>query len=359
MSLFKPFASANLQLTNKVVMAPMTRCRATADHVPTDVIATYYAQRASAGLIIAEGTSPSPNGAGYARIPGVYNQAQVEAWKKVTAAVHAEGGKIFLQLMHVGRVGHPANLPEGAQLLAPSAIAPPTTKMWVDQEMGELPIPTPKAMTLAEVETAREEFISAAKNAITAGFDGVEVHSANGYLLEQFLSPGANHRTDKYGGSVENRARLVLEVVDGIIDAIGADKVGIRLSPHGVLNEINFTEDVEETFSYLAKALNERGVTYVHLLDHSSMGAPAVPESTFKMIRETFEGTIIHCGGFDGASAQAALDAGKADLIAFGRPFIANPDLVHRMEADIALSDPNFSTFYTPGAEGYSDYPAV
>ena len=256
----------NIELKNRIVMAPMTRSRAI-NNVPNELIAEYYGQRASAGLIITEGTSPSPNGLGYARIPGIFSVEQINAWKKVTSSVHENGGKIFVQLMHTGRVGHNLNLPFGARLLAPSAVAAPG-EMWTDQE-GMKSHPTPHAMTLEQIAEAKREFVQAAKNAMYAGFDGVELHSANGYLLEQFLSSNVNQRTDNYGGSLENRARFVLEVVREVSEAIGKEKTAIRLSPFAMYNDIQH-ENSEALFSYLAEELNKIGIVYVHVTDQTS-----------------------------------------------------------------------------------------
>jgi len=270
-TLFTPTTLGELQLKNRVVMAPMTRNRAI-DNIPNELMAQYYAQRATAGLIITEGTSPSPNGLGYPRIPGIFSAEQVAGWKLVTDAVHAEGGKIFIQLMHCGRIGHPLNLPAGARVLGPSAIAA-AGDIYTDAE-GMKPNAMPQAMTEADIKTAIEEFAQGAKNAVAAGFDGVELHGANGYLIEQFIRPNSNQRTDRYGGTIENRARFVLEVADAVIKAIGKDKVGIRLSPFGVVNDMPLYDAMEADYTWLAQQLNARGLVYIHLVDHSSMGAP-------------------------------------------------------------------------------------
>jgi len=317
----------------------------------------YYAQRASAGLIISEGTSPSPNGLGYPRIPGIFSKDQVAGWKKVTDAVHAGGAKMFLQLMHTGRVSHSLNLPAGAKVVGPSAVAA-AGEMYTDAE-GMKPLPIPAAMTEADIKTAIEEYVTAAKNAVAAGFDGIELHGANGYLLEQFIRPNSNVRTDKYGGAIENRARFVLEVVNATIAAIGKDRVGIRLSPYGVFNDMPLYPDMEADYTYLAGKLNAAGVVYVHLVDHSSMGAPKVPDSIKTTFHTVFKGALILSGGYDAKRAEADLEAGKADLIAVGKPFLANPDLVARWKADAAVNAPDMATFYTPGPKGYTDYPAL
>ncbi len=354
--LFSPTKLGPLTLQNHLVMSPLTRNRATGN-VPNDLMVEYYTQRASAGLIITEGTSPSPNGLGYPRIPGAFSAAQTVAWKKVTDAVHAKGAKIFLQLMHTGRIGQPLNLPAGATVLAPSAVAA-AGEIYTDAE-GMKPHATPKAMTEADLKTALGEYVQAAKNAVAAGFDGVELHGANGYLLEQFIRPNSNQRTDAYGGSIENRARFVLEVAKGVIAAIGKDKVGIRLSPYGAFNDMPPYPEMEADYAYLARQLNALGLAYVHLVDHSSMGAPAVPQSIKDTFRKEFKGALILSGGYDAARAEADLAAGKADLIAFGRPFLANPDLIKRWQSGAALNAPDPNTFYTPGPKGYTDYPAL
>jgi len=354
--LFSSTTLGPLTLQNHLVMAPMTRCRATGN-IPNQLMAQYYAQRATAGLIITEGTSPSPNGLGYARIPGIFSAAQVAGWKGVSNAVHTKGGRIFLQLMHCGRVGHALNLPAGAHILAPSAIAA-AGEMYTDAE-GMKPHPVPQAMTETDIKATIEEFAQAAKNAVVAGFDGIELHSANGYLLEQFLRPSSNQRTDRYGGSIENRARFVLEVADAAIQAIGKDKVGIRLSPFGVFNDMPLYDAMEADYTWLAQQLNARGLVYIHLVDHSAMGAPAVPASMKATFRNEFRGALILSGGYDAVGAERDLAAGGCDLVAVGKAFLANPDLVSRWQAGAALNAPDMGTFYTPGAKGYTDYPGL
>lgn len=356
--LFAPAQLGTISLTNHLVMAPMTRNRATADtNVPTELVAEYYRQRATAGLIVTEGTSPEPNGTGYARIPGIYTPEQIAGWQKVTEAVHAEGGKIFLQLMHTGRVGHPANLPAGAELTGPSAIAA-AGDIYTDTQ-GMQPHPTPRELTTTEVKTAVQEFAQAAKNAVEAGFDGVELHAANGYFIEQFIRPTSNQRTDEYGGSPENRSRFALEVAQAVADTIGKEKTGIRLSPYGVFNDMPYDAAEDATYEYLAEELSKIGLVYLHLVDHTSMGAPAVPASIADRLRAKFKHTLMLSGGYDKARAEADLESGRADLIAIGRPFLANPDLVARLEQDAPLNAPDFSTFYTPGVKGYTDYPVL
>ncbi len=354
--LFSETTLGTLTLQNRLVMAPMTRNRAT-NNISNDLMAQYYGQRTSAGLIITEGTSPSPNGLGYPRIPGMFSAAQVAGWKRVTDAVHARGAKIFIQLMHCGRIGHILNLPAGARILAPSAVVA-IGEMYTDAE-GLKPHPVPQAMSEADIKAAIGEFAQAAKNALASGFDGVELHSANGYLLEQFIRPNSNQRTDRYGGAIENRARFVLEVADAVTGAIGKDKVGIRLSPFGVFNDMPLYGAMESDYTYLAQQLNARGLAYIHLVDHSSMGAPPVPDSMKATFRSIFKGALILSGGYDAARAERDLAAGRGDLIAAGRPFLANPDLVARWKTGAALNAPDMNTFYTPGPKGYIDYPEL
>jgi N-ethylmaleimide reductase len=355
--LFSKTVVGPLALQNHLVMAPLTRSRATGN-IPNALMAEYYSQRAgSVGLIITEGTSSSPNGLGYARIPGVFSAEQVEGWKVVTTAVHAKGAKMFVQLMHCGRISHQLNLPKGACVLAPSAVAA-AGEMWTDQE-GMKPLPVPEAMTETELKTALDEYVWSAKNAIAAGFEGVELHSANGYLLEQFLRPNSNLRTDRYGGPIEGRSRFVLEVLDATIKAIGKEKVGIRISPFGVFNDMPLYPEMEADYTYLAKQLNERGLLYIHLVDHSSMGAPAIPESIRTMLRSQSNTHLLLSGGYDVKRAESDLVAGKADLIVTGRAILANPDLKKRWETGAELNAPDMSTFYTPGEKGYTDYPTL
>ena len=357
LNLFSPLSFAGMQLPNRVVMAPMTRSRASADHVPTALMVEHYAARAEAGLLITEGTAPTANGCGYARIPGLWNAAQVEGWRAVTDAVHAKGGRIAVQLMDCGRVGHPLNLPEGAELVGPSPIGL-QGQMWTDQSAMQA-YPVPREMTEADVQATIAGFVAAAKNAVAAGFDLVELHGANGYLIDQFWSPCANQRADGWGGDREGRGRFALEVARQVAAAIGADKVGIRLSPYGVFNDITPWPELEADFLWLAGQLGALGLAYLHVVDHSSMGAPAVPDALKQGMRAAFGAPFILSGGFDGARANAELEAGKGELVAFGRPFIANPDLVKRLQAGIALAQPEFATFYSPGPEGYNDYPAA
>jgi N-ethylmaleimide reductase len=353
--LFAAYQLGRLSLANRIVMSPMTRSRALGN-VPNDLIATYYAQRAEAGLIITEGTSPSPDGLGYARIPGLFNAEHVAGWKKTTDAVHAAGSRIFVQLMHTGRVAHPGNLPAGARVVGPSAI-PWEGKMWVDGQ-GQLPIPTAAELTAAEIERIIEDFVRAAELAIEAGFDGVELHGANGYLIEQFLNTAANQRTDEWGGSVANRVRFALEIARRTAARIGGDRLGIRLSPYSTNCGLRSDdEQVEEVYETLAAELGKRGLVYLHVVDHSSMGNPPVPDSVKDKIREAFGGTIILAGGYDRARAEADLAAKRGDLIAFARPFIANPRFPTRLRENLPLAPYDPAAFFSADEKGYTDYP--
>jgi len=361
MKLFTSYRLGGVELRNRVVMSPMTRCRALGNR-PNALMAEYYGQRSGAGLIVTEGTSPSPNGLGYARIPGLFSAEQTESWRQVTDAVHAAGGRIFAQLMHAGRVGHPLNLPPGAALLAPSAVRV-AVKMWTDSQ-GEQPCGVPMEMTPGDIERAVEEYARAARNALLAGFGGVELHGANGYLIDQFLNPASNRRIDGYGGDGARRTRFALEVARAAAAAIGPERVGIRISPYGVFNDMGGAfEGIEEQYGELAAGLGSLGLGYVHLVDHSSMGAPKPEESTVRLICANFRSaggrTVILSGGYDRERAEADLSRGAADLVAFGRPFIANPDLVERLRAGAPLAAPDPTTYYRPGPEGYTDYPAL
>lgn len=355
--LFQALATPSIQLPNRIVMAPMTRNRAVDANTPNGLMAEYYGQRATAGLIITEGTSPSPNGLGYARIPGLFSEAHVRGWKSVVEAVHAKGGKIFVQLMHTGRVSHLANLPPGAEVLGPMADACPG-EMYTDSQ-GMQAHSAPRAMSAADIDQAIAEYAASAKLAVEAGFDGIELHAANGYLIEQFLNANVNRRTDSYGPGIEGRNRFALAIARATAAAIGAHRVGIRLSPYGVFNSTGPFADVDAQYLALTRQLSELDLLYMHVLDHSAMGAPAVPAELKSRLRAAFQGLTILAGGFDRASAEHALRAGQADLIAFARPFIANPDLVARVRTGAALNAVDARTFYTPGPKGYTDYPTL
>ncbi|GAB4116104.1 MAG: alkene reductase [Sideroxydans sp.] len=352
-TLFTPTMLGKLPLKNRIVMAPMTRSRAIGN-VPNELMVKYYSLRAAAGLIITEGTSPSPNGLGYARIPGVFSDEQVAGWRKVTDAVHAAGGKMFVQLMHTGRVSHPANMPAGSRVLAPSALATPG-EMWTDSS-GMQPYPVPEAMSADDIAAAIAEYANASRRAIAAGSDGVELHAANGYLIDQFLNTATNQRQDEWGGSVENRIRFAVEVARASAAAIGAERIGMRISPYGVFNGTAPDAKMDALYLRLVEELNVIGLAYIHVVDHSSMGAPEVSPELKAKIRANFKGKYILSGGYDAARANADLDAQKGDLVAFGRPFISNPDLVRKLQSGAALTPPDMSTFYTPGEKGYTDY---
>lgn len=353
-SLFSEFKLGRVTLKNRVVMAPMTRSRSPGN-VPADFVAEYYAQRADAGLIITEGTSPSPNGVGYSRIPGLYTDEQQAAWKPVVDAVHAKGGRIFVQLMHTGRVGHALNLPVGARVLGPSAIALAGT-IYTDQQ-GPQPHPVPVAMSEQDIEEAITEYVESAKRAMAAGFDGVELHAANGYLLEQFLNTASNQRTDGWGGTVAGRVRFAAEIARRTVAAIGADHVGIRVSPAGGAGGMVPDAETDLVYLQLMKELRAAGLVYVHVVDHSAMGAPAPKQELIRGMREAFGGPFIVVGGFESKEkAEAALSNKQGELIAFGRPFISNPGLVAKLQTGRPLAPPNMQLAYTPGPQGYTDY---
>ena len=368
--LFTPYRLGALTLPNRLVMPPMTRSRAAAGDVPTPLMAQYYAQRASAGLIVSEGTQISPQGQGYAWTPGIYSPAQVAGWKQVTDAVHQAGGRIFAQLWHVGRISHVDLQPGGVPPLSSSALLAEGVKVFVDPGQqgpeagvgGMVQHSMPRALTLEEIPAIVQQFAHAARNALDAGFDGVELHGANGYLINQFLDPGANQRSDAYGGDAARRNRFALDVVAAVIAEIGADRVGIRLSPYGVFNEMSGDyAGITEQYDALATAAGGLGLAYLHLVDHSAMGAPKPEPATVQAICQAFRaaggGTVILSGGYDAERAEADLQSGAADLVAFGRPFIANPDLVARLQNGNELAVPDQASFYSPGAAGYTDYP--
>jgi N-ethylmaleimide reductase len=348
--LFTPVALGAHDLKNRIVMAPMTRNRASEGNVPQALNAEYYAQRASAGLIITEATQVSPQGVGYPATPGIHSAAQVAGWKAVTGAVHARGGRIFLQLWHVGRISHPSLQPGGALPVAPSALKPEGEGMTYE---GPKPYVTPRALETAEIPGIVEDYRKGAANALAAGFDGVEIHAANGYLIDQFLRDGTNKRDDAYGGSAENRARLMLDVTEAVVDVWGADRVGIRLSPAGSFNSMS-DSDPDATFGHAVKALNRFGLAYLHVVEDRS-GAPV----DWAALRAGFDGPYMVNGGFDRDRANDALARGAADLVSFGSRYLANPDLPERFAQGVPLNAPDQATFYGGGAEGYTDYPAI
>jgi N-ethylmaleimide reductase len=328
----------------------MTRSRAVQDAAPNSLVEEYYSQRASAGLILTEGTASSASGLGYARTPSIHTPGQIAAWSRVTAAVHAKGGRIALQLMHVGRIAHPANQPAGARIVAPSAIAA-KVNMWTDAQ-GMQPVPQPEALSVEEVHEVVAEFAQAARNARDAGFDAIEIHSANGYLPNQFLSPNSNQRDDEFGGSPQNRIRFVLTVFDAMAAAWEPGRIGVRISPAGTFNDIS-DPDASVTYPLLATGLGARGAAWLHIIKADS---PVF--TNWAGLRANFPGTLILNSGLTQDSASELLASGQADLVSFGRPFISNPDLVERFQNHWPLATPDPSTFYTPGGNGYNDYPA-
>lgn len=354
--IFEPYTLGDIELKNKIIMAPMTRSRAI-NNVPNDLMATYYGQRASAGLIISEGTSPSINGIGYPRIPGAYSPEQIDGWKQIAKTVHDKGGKFFVQLMHCGRICAAENVPQGGDVIAPSAVHADGV-MYTD-EKGNVPHVTPKAMIAEDIENTQREYVDSAKLLVEhAKVDGVELHAANGYLLDQFLNPKSNLREDVYGGDFKNRARFVIETTKKVVSAIGANKVGIRVSPYGAMNDVDQNyDDLVELYAYLATEMRKLGIAYIHIVDHTgSMGAPDFKTDIKQTIKLNFNGTVITGGDVNSkADAKAVLSNGY-DLAYVGRPFISNPDLVNNFENGESLTDPNPDLFYTPGAEGYTDY---
>ncbi|HEQ0200392.1 MULTISPECIES: alkene reductase [Pseudomonas] len=359
--LLSPLAVGNLALRNRIVMAPMTRSRAQQPgDVPTALNALYYAQRAGAGLIVSEGTQISRLGQGYAYTPGIYSEAQLAGWRQVTEAVHAAGGLIAAQLWHVGRMSHRSLQAGGEAPIAPSPIQAKAQVFIADGQGGGsmAPADAPREMTLEDIRRVRDEFVRAARNALDAGFDLVELHGANGYLINQFLASASNRRSDAYGGSLENRARFLLEIVDALVAAVGAERVGLRLSPWGTINDMHDDEPEAMTL-YLAEALQRRGIAYLHLAEWEWSGGPAYPQSFRERLRERFRAPLIVCGNYDAERAEAILQAGLADAVAIGRPFIANPDLVERIRLGAPLAEANQARFYGGDAAGYTDYPTL
>ncbi|MEI9988995.1 MAG: alkene reductase [Rhizomicrobium sp.] len=355
--LFEPVRLGRYRLSNRIVMAPLTRSRATADGVPRPIMTEYYQQRASAGLIVSEGTNISPQGRGYAFTPGIYSPAQIEAWQPVTEAVHGRGGRIFVQLWHVGRISHPSLQPGGALPVAPSAIRPAGHAF---TESGYQPCVTPRPLRTDEMPEIVEQYRLAARNALAAGFDGVEIHAANGYLIEQFLRDSTNQRTDVYGGSRENRARLLLEVTEAVAYICGGDRVGIRLSPVTPANDIGPDSDPQSTYGYAVDQLNAFDLAYLHVIEGATQGPREVSGGfDFQALRRSFKSLYVANNGYDRALALEARRHNDADLIAFGRPFISNPDLVERLRIGAPLTSPNSATFFGGGKEGYTDYPVL
>lgn len=356
LNLFSTIQLGAYTLPNRIVMAPLTRNRASAGNVPTQMNATYYEQRASAGLIISEASQVSPQGMGYAATPGIHSPEQVAGWRLVTDAVHARGGHIFLQLWHVGRISHPSLQPHGELPIAPSAIAPQGEAMTYE---GMKPFVTPRALETDEIPSIIEQFRHGAENALAAGFDGVEIHGANGYLLDQFLRDGTNKRTDDYGGAIENRARLHLDVTEAVVNVWGADRVGIRLSPSGTFNSMS-DSNPQATFGYLVESLNRFNLAYLHIIEGNEAdvkhGGTPIPTTCFRQI---YKGNLMVNGNYDRTKGDAVIANGDADLVSFGIPYIANPDLPERLWLNAPLNEPDFSTFYGGNEKGYIDYPSL
>jgi N-ethylmaleimide reductase len=365
-SLFSPYQMAGTALANRIVMAPMTRSR-NPDLIANALTAQYYAQRASAGLIVTEGTPVTPAGQGYIGVPGIWSAEQASGWKLVTDAVHAEGGRIFAQIWHVGRMSHSSLQPDGGAPVSASAVPvaeSPYSFAFItlpDGTPGRAPPTPPRALGTDEVTQLVQTFADAGANAVAAGFDGIEIHAANGYLFEQFLNPNVNQRTDQYGGSRENRLRFTLEVVDALVARIGADKVGIRLAPNGFVFDMQPYDDNAATYLQLARELDARGIAYLHLSDNGTGdGQPhAISNAMLADFRAAFRPTIILAGKMTQARAQQLIDDGLIDLAGFGQPFISNPDLVARLRDGIALTEPDRETYYGGDARGYTDYPTA
>ncbi|MEN9680470.1 MAG: hypothetical protein RLZZ627_363 [Pseudomonadota bacterium] len=361
-SLFSPYELGPYRLSNRIVMAPMTRSRAEQPgNIPSRLNAIYYAQRASAGLIVTEGAQISPQGQGYPWTPGIHTAEQIEGWRRVAEEVHAAGGHLFLQLWHVGRISHPFFQPKGELPVAPSAITP-AGEAFILNEQGQpamVPFVTPRALELSELPEIINQYVQASKNALSAGIDGVEIHAANGYLLDQFISSGTNQRNDAYGGSIANRIRLLLEVTDAVSRVCGAERVGVRISPFGTFNDMS-EEDPEALFEAIADALSSRGLGYLHIVDPTFDGEASIRsrgQQLMTSLRHRFAGTLILCGGYDRSRADTALQEGRGDLIGFGRPFISNPDLPMRLETGAPQTAPDPTLFYGGGIQGYVDYP--
>ncbi len=353
--LFTSFTAGALQLPNRMVMAPMTRNRAAAGNVPSPLMATYYRQRATAGLIVTEGTQVSPEGVGYPNTPGIHTDEQVAGWRRIVNDVHAAGGRIVLQLWHVGRISHPSLQPEGERPVAPSAIKPDGQAFTFQ---GLQPFTTPRALESREIERLVRQFAAGARRAKEAGFDGVELHGANGYLIDQFLRDGTNHRTDQYGGSLVNRLRFLLEVTEAVVEVWGEGRVGVRLSPTSSFNDMRDSYPVR-TFSAAAEALNSRRLAYLHVIEAGPESTTFDPTAarTLPSISQAFHGPLIVNDGYTADTAEATLLRGEADLVSFGASFLANPDLVERFRRGLPLNTPDRSTFYGGDARGYTDYP--
>jgi len=354
--LFAPLRLGAIELANRIVMAPLTRNRAEGEgRIPSPLAPEYYGQRASAGLIVAEATQISPMGQGYMDTPGIYSEAQVAAWRNVTAEVHRRGGRIVLQLWHVGRISHVSLLPDGAAPVAPSALRA-NAKTYTAEGFSD--VSEPRALRLDEIPALLEDFRHAARNAIAAGFDGVEVHAANGYLIDQFLRDGSNRREDAYGGSIENRTRLLFEVVQAVAQEIGAERTGVRLSPVTPANDAH-DSDPQPLFERAVERLDPLGLAFLHVIEGATGGPRDNIAFDYAALRAKFRGPWLVNNGYDKALAERVLGSGAADAVAFGRPFIANPDLVERLRRDAPLNPLNADTLYGGGAKGYTDYPTL
>lgn len=365
-TLFSPIALGRMTLPNRIVMAPLTRSRAGTGNVPTELNVEYYRQRASAGLIITEATQISQQGQGYALTPGIHSADQIAGWSRIADAVHAAGGHIVMQLWHVGRVSHPSFQPNGALPVAPSTMEVPGKTFLVDAAGNGswADIPNPQELDIEGIKAIVADYAQAARNAIAAGMDGIEIHAANGYLIDQFINSNSNRRTDRYGGTIENRARFLLEVVDAVIAAVGADRVGVRLTPMGRF--IGMGDDTpEDTFGYIAAKLDARHLAYLHLVEPSTMGTETDSEydprwdAIILLMRSLYTGTLVLAGGYDQVRAERALADRRADAIAFGKLFIANPDLPERFALGAPLNEPDRSSFFGGDAHGYTDYPSL
>ncbi|PPC93653.1 MAG: alkene reductase [Methylotenera sp.] len=355
LDLFSPVKLGSMQLSNRIVMAPLTRNRAGEHGVPQPLNVTYYEQRASAGLIVTEATPISAMAHGYPALPGIYTDAQVAGWKKITDAVHAKGGKIVIQLWHVGRISHPTLLPDGALPVAPSAIKP-AGKAFTYQ--GLLDYVEPRALDANELSSIVADYVHATKSALAAGFDGVEIHAANGYLLDQFLRDGTNQRTDQYGGSFENRARFLLEVTKAVVDVAGSDKVGVRISPVNPFNDMK-DSNPQALFNFVTESLNQFNLAYLHVVEGGIHGGGIADPFDFDALRKLFKGPYMANLAYDKARGNAVVASGHADVVAYGVPFIANPDLVERFRTDAPLNEADSSTFYGGTEKGYTDYPFI
>ncbi|WP_298427258.1 alkene reductase [Rhodoblastus sp.] len=354
--LFQSYDLGEMRLANRIVMAPLTRNRATpGTDAPNDLTVEYYRQRASAGLIVTEASQISRQGQGYLQTPGIYSAEQIEGWRRVTDAIHAADGKVFIQLWHVGRVSHVSLQPGGGAPVAPSAIRA-NTRTYIAGGFAETS--EPRALETSEIAGVVADYARAAENAVAAGFDGVEIHAANGYLLDQFQKDGSNHRTDAYGGSIENRCRLTLEVADAIAKILPPGRIGIRLSPVSPANDVSDSHP-QAVFDYLVRQLDARSLAYIHVIEGATQGARDIAPFDYAALRKAFRGAYMANNSYDRSLAIETVETGAADLVAFGRPFIANPDLVERLRRDAPLNPPDAKTFFGGGAEGYTDYPSL